>query len=74
MTMTDTTTDTQPDELNECPKCKAKSATSEVKPDGSGRFYCTQPKCDFEVPLEKQNLDKARGKLEDIKAKLFGKH
>jgi len=59
-------------ELNECPKCKAKSATSEVNADGTGRFYCTKSGCGFEVPLEKQNLDKARGKLEDIKAKLFG--
>jgi len=63
---------TDQDELNECPKCKAKSATSEVSADGNGRFYCTKTNCDFEVPLEKQNLDKARGKLENIKAKLFG--
>ncbi len=64
-------TDTQIEEFNECPKCKAKSTTSELNSDGSGRFYCTVESCDFEMPLEKQNMDKARSKLEDIKAKLF---
>jgi len=63
---------TDQNELNECPKCKAKSATTEIRGDGSSRFFCTLERCDFEIVQEKQNMDKARGKLSDIKSKLFG--
>lgn len=63
---------TDHEELNECPKCKARSATTQERDDGSSRFFCTKAQCDFEIEQEKQNMDKARDKLSDIKSQLFG--
>lgn len=58
-------------ELNECPKCKNKTATSEIQ-GTHNRFYCTSEQCDFELLQEKQDREKAQAKLVDIKKQLFG--
>jgi hypothetical protein len=60
------------EELNECPSCHAKSATTKKDAVGAVFFYCTKDGCDFELQQEKQDMEAARGKLEDIKSQLFG--
>lgn len=56
-------------ELNQCPKCQLKTATSEVSGDTS-RFYCTSPDCSFELQQQKQDMKKAQKTLESIRASL----
>ncbi|WP_394201236.1 hypothetical protein [Marinagarivorans algicola] len=62
---------TRPTDFNQCPKCKKNTATSAIHSDGTGRFYCIEKHCHFEVTTQKQDMNKTVGKLQEIKKKMF---
>ncbi len=61
----------RPTDFNQCPKCKKNTATSAVNSDGTGRFYCIEKHCKFEVATQKQDMKNTFNKLQDIKKNMF---